>query len=62
MVISKRDAAARLGVSTKTLERKIFDGSIPHYKIGSRILIDPVDLDAYLQKCRQPVKQAGGAE
>jgi len=61
MVVSKKEAAVRLGISTKTLERKMFDGSIAYYKVGTRILLDVADLDAYLRKCRRPAKEAEGA-
>jgi len=61
MGVSKKEAAVRLGISTKTLERKMFDGSISYYKVGTRILLDTADLDAYLRKCRRPAKETEGA-
>ena len=61
MVLSKKEAAAKLGVSIKTLERKIFDGSISIHRIGKRILIDQNDLDSFWNNCRQSAKETGGA-
>ena len=49
---SLRSAAARLGVSERTVRRRIADGSIPGYKIGpGRILrVDPIEVDAALRR------------
>jgi excisionase family DNA binding protein len=58
MLFSKKLAAEKLGISEKTLTRKIIDGSISCYKIGRRILFDQNSLDEFLVKCRKP---AGGA-
>jgi excisionase family DNA binding protein len=44
-------ARARLGgVSESTLARLIRHGEIPVVKIGGRGLIDPTDLDAFIQR------------
>jgi excisionase family DNA binding protein len=52
MIFSKRQSAEKLGISVKTLERKINDGSLPIHKIGKRILIEETDLNAFWQNCR----------
>lgn len=45
--LSPEDAAARVGVSTQTIRRRIKDGSLPAYRLGPRLLrIDTDDLDA----------------
>jgi len=59
MALTKKQAAEKLGISVKTLERKIFDGSLPCYRIGSRVLLDSTDVDAYWKKCR--LEKKGGA-
>jgi excisionase family DNA binding protein len=64
MIFSKRQTAEKLGISVKTLERKIIDGSIPIHKIGKKILIDQTDLETFWQKCRclkMPLCENGGA-
>jgi len=43
------DAAARVGVSTKTVRRWIASGQLAGYRIGPRLLrIDPDDVDRML--------------
>jgi excisionase family DNA binding protein len=43
------DAAARVGVSTKTVRRWIASGQLNGYRIGSRLLrVHPDDVDAML--------------
>ncbi|MCL2185256.1 MAG: helix-turn-helix domain-containing protein [Treponema sp.] len=61
MVLTKREASEKLRISVKTLERKINDGSLPTFKIGSRVLIQESDLDLFIQKCRKPVIEGGAA-
>lgn len=52
------EAARRLGVSTKTLRRRIAEGHLPAYRLGSQLLrLDPRDVDALLR----PVPTAGSA-
>jgi len=61
IVYTKKQAADLLKISVKTLERKMFDGSLSYCKIGKRILLDQVSLEDFLQKCRHPAKETGGA-
>jgi excisionase family DNA binding protein len=43
------DAAARVGVSTKTLRRWIASGQLAGYRMGPRLLrVDPDDVDRML--------------
>jgi len=43
------DAAARVGVSTKTVRRWIASGQLAGYRMGSRLLrVDPDDVDRML--------------
>ena len=46
------EAAARLGVSTKTLRRRIADGSLMAYRVGSTSLIrlDPDEVEGLLRQ------------
>lgn len=36
--ISLQEAAVRLGVSVKTIRRRVADGSLPAERVGSRLL------------------------
>ena len=44
--------AEHLGLTERTIRRKVADGEIPHYKLGTSIRFDPVEIDAWLQACR----------
>ena len=51
------DAAAYADVSTKTIRRRISDGSLTGYRMGPRLIrVDLNDLDAMLR----PIPTAGG--
>jgi excisionase family DNA binding protein len=54
MAYSKAQAAQKLGVSEKTLDRQIVSGNLSYHKIGSRILFDEEDLESYWNSCRRP--------
>jgi excisionase family DNA binding protein len=44
-------AAERTGMSTRTLRRRIADGSLPAYRTGARMLrVSPDDVDHLLQR------------
>ena len=45
-------AAARIGVSVKTLRRRITEGVLPVYRSGRILRLDPNDVDAMF--CRYP--------
>ena len=46
---SVSEAAARVGVSTKTIRRWIASGQLAGYRMGPRLLrVDPDDVDAML--------------
>ena len=61
MLLSKKELAKRLGVSTKTIERKINEGLIPYYKIGSVLRFDENSINELLKHCRHPAKETEGA-
>jgi excisionase family DNA binding protein len=53
------EAAARHGVTTKTIRRRIADGTIPAYRSGPRLIrVDPDDVDSALLS---PIPTVGGA-
>ena len=47
------DAAARLAVSRRTLEREIADGAIAHVRIRGGVRIAESDVEAYIQGLRK---------
>lgn len=54
MKLDNPSAAARLGISPKTLENWRSAGSSPpFFKVGARVLYDVADLDAWLAARRR---------
>ena len=51
-LLSQHEAARYLGISYWTLRDLIFRREIPFVKIGRRILVDRLDLDAYLNRSK----------
>ena len=49
-LVSQKEAASYLGVSYWTLRDLLFRGDIPHIRVKRRILVDRLDLEAYIQK------------
>jgi excisionase family DNA binding protein len=53
-LVPLRAAASRLSISLRTLRVLIAAGSLPVIRVSPRRLaIDPVDLEHYIEKCRQ---------
>jgi excisionase family DNA binding protein len=46
------EGAMRLGISKFTLRSWIRQGIIPHIRLGRRVLLDPRDLDRFIQASR----------
>ena len=44
-------AAARIGVSVKTIRRRIAEGVLPVVRSGRSLHLDPKDVDALLRSC-----------
>ncbi len=53
-LLSQQDAASYLGISYWTIRDLVFRREIPFVKIGRRILVDRMDLDAYLDRSKIP--------
>ncbi len=51
-LLSQQDAASYLGISYWTIRDLVFRRDIPFVRIGRRILVDRVDLDAYLDRSK----------
>ena len=51
-LLSQQEAASYLGISYWTIRDLVFRREIPHMKIGRRILVDQIDLDAYVDRSK----------
>ena len=51
-LMSQQEAARYLGISYWTIRDLVFRREIPPVKIGRRILVDRMDLDAYLDRSK----------
>jgi hypothetical protein len=52
------DEAARIGTSTTLTLEACREGRYPHTRLGRRILIDPVEADAFLAATGTPLEAA----
>jgi excisionase family DNA binding protein len=51
-LLSQQDAASYLGISYWTIRDLVFRRELPFVKIGRRILVDRMDLEAYLNRSK----------
>jgi excisionase family DNA binding protein len=51
-LLSVDEAAARLGVSKYTLRGWLFQRRLPFAKLGRRVLLDPADVQRFLEENR----------
>jgi excisionase family DNA binding protein len=54
-LLTKREAAERLRVSTSTVDRIIGAGELPTVRLGSRVLISSDDLGTFIGAHRGPL-------
>jgi excisionase family DNA binding protein len=50
--LGTKDAAARMGLTLRSLYRFIDEGDLPAYKFGRVIRIKEVDVDRFIESCR----------
>ena len=50
--LSTKEAAARLGITLRSLYRFIDEGDVVAYKFGRVIRIKEVDVDRFIERCR----------
>lgn len=50
--LSTKDAAAALGITSRTLYRFINQGDLPAYRFGRVIRVKRVDVDAFIEQAR----------
>lgn len=48
-LMTQPEVAERLRISLRTVEREVAEGRLRSVKLGSRRLVDPRDLEAYLE-------------
>jgi excisionase family DNA binding protein len=58
---SLASAAARMGVSVKTVRRRIADGVLPVYRCGRILRLDPNDVDGMFCRSPRPTVAARGS-
>jgi excisionase family DNA binding protein len=46
-------AARYLSIGKRTMQTLLKDGEVPKVRIRSRTLVDPVDLDAYVERIKR---------
>ena len=51
-LLSQADAATYLGISYWTLRDLVFRRELPFVRIGRRVLVDRLDLEAYLDRSK----------
>jgi excisionase family DNA binding protein len=51
-LLSQQEAAGYLGISYWTIRDLVFRRELPFVRIGRRVLVDRVDLDAYLDRSK----------
>jgi len=48
--------AEHLGLTERTIRRKVAQGEIPHYRLGNAIRFDPTEIQAWLETTRVAVQ------
>jgi excisionase family DNA binding protein len=59
-LISRREAARRLGISTVTLYRHIQSGRITSIKLGKFVRFREADLERFIKRCERKPKVSHG--
>ena len=54
-LLSQKEAASYLGISYWTLRDLLFRHEIPYVRVKRRLLVDRLDLDCYITRCKNPV-------
>jgi len=52
-MLSRKEAARRMGVSDRTLDRLIKEGKIGHAKLNRRVLLSEDEVNRYLKRQMQ---------
>lgn len=54
-LLSQKEAASYLGISYWTLRDLLFRKEIPYLRVKRRLLVDRLDLDSFITRCKNPV-------
>jgi excisionase family DNA binding protein len=49
-LVTRQSIAARLGLSTRTIDDLTAKGRIPFFKIGKAVRFDPIEVEAHLRR------------
>lgn len=49
-LLSVREVAAKLSLSTHCIRSWLFQGKLPHVRLGRRIAFRPQDIDSFVEK------------
>lgn len=60
LLLTKGEAARLLGVSERTVQRRVSSGQLRAVHVDRRPRFRPADLDAYLDRCGGPPVDSGG--
>jgi excisionase family DNA binding protein len=50
LLFTRQEAASKLRISTRSLDRLVLEQKIGHVRIGWRVLFRPVDLEAFVAR------------
>ena len=56
MPLNKEQAAIRLGIFLRSLERATRARQLKYYKVGKRVNFNPEDVEAYRNRCAVEVR------
>ena len=51
--MNKKDVAALLKISTRTVDRMMERGDIPFHKVGNSVRFDTEDIEEYLKRVKK---------
>jgi excisionase family DNA binding protein len=60
LLLTYEQASAALQISKRTLFQKVKDGEVSAVKIGNRVLFDPADLRAWIDRMKSAEGRADG--
>jgi predicted DNA-binding transcriptional regulator AlpA len=60
-LLTAREVGELVGLSTESVLRRWRAGEIPGFRIASNVLrFDPAEIEAWLERCREPRKVVSG--
>lgn len=56
LALRRHEAAKRIGISLRALDKLIASGALPVVRVGRRVVVLPADVDAFLNARRSTTK------